>query len=115
MNTSARLALFVVAVLFAAVEMRAQENSAVRPRVVNSPVAQQQKQTTPAPAVPEPKAVELAPNLPEVESEPQNKTAAAPITFLTPSVIKARISVAQRMLKTDRKSTRLNSNHRTSL
>jgi len=107
MNTSARLALFVVAVLFAAVEMRAQENSAVRPRVVNSPVAQQQKQTTPAPAVPEPKAVELAPNLPEVESEPQNKTAAAPITFLTPSVIKARISDAQRMLKTRPKPTAL--------
>src|ERR1043166_6820262 len=107
MNTSARLALFVVAVLFAAVEMRAQENSAVRPRVVNSPVAQQQKQTTPAPAVPQPKAVELAPNLPEVESEPQNKTAAAPITFLTPSVIKARISDAQRMLKTRPKPTAL--------
>ena len=107
MNTSARLALFVVAVLFAAVEMRAQENSAVRPRVVNSPVAQQQKQTTPAPAVPEPKAVELAPNLPEVGSEPQNKTAAAPITFLTPSVIKARISDAQRMLKTRPKPTAL--------
>src|ERR1051325_10010210 len=107
MNTSARLALFVVAVLFSAVEMRAQENSAVRPRVVNSPVAQQQKQTTPAPAVPELKAVELAPNLPEVESEPQNKTAAAPITFLTPSVIKARISDAQRMLKTRPKPTAL--------
>src|ERR1051326_6048183 len=105
MNTSARLALFVVAVLFAAVEMRAQENSAVRQRVVNSPVAQ--KQTPPAPAVPEPKAVELAPNLPEVGSEPHNKTAAAPITFLTPSVIKARISDAQRMLKTRPKPTAL--------
>jgi hypothetical protein len=107
MNTSARLALFVVAVLFAAVEMRAQENSAVRPRVVNSPVAQQQQKTSPAPAVPEPNAVQLAPSLPEVGSEPQNKTAAAPITFLTPSVIKSRISDAQRMLKTRPKPTAL--------
>jgi len=107
MNTSARLALFVVAVLFAAVEMRAQESSAVRPRLVNSPVAQQQQKTTPAPAVPQPKAVELAPSLPEVEPESQNKTAAAPVNFLTPSVIKSRISDAQRMLKTRPKPTAL--------
>lgn len=107
MNKSARLVLFVVAVLFAAVEMRAQDSSAVRPRVVNSPVAQQQQKTAPAPAVPQPKTVELAPSLPEVESAPQNKTAAAPITFLTPSVIKSRISDAQRMLKTRPKPTAL--------
>jgi hypothetical protein len=106
MNTSARLALFVVAVLFAAVEMRAQDSTAVRPRVVTGPVAQQQK-TTPAPAVPQPKAIELAPSLPVVEAEPQNKTAAAPITFLTPSIIKSRISDAQRMLKTRPKPTAL--------
>src|SRR5215467_10418469 len=107
MNTSARLALFVVTVLFAAVEMRAQESSAVRPRLVNSPVAQQQQKTTPAPAVPQPNAVELAPSLPEVEPESQNKTAAAPVNFLTPSVIKSRISDAQRMLKTRPKPTAL--------
>jgi hypothetical protein len=107
MNTSARLALFVVAVLFAAVEMRAQESTAVRPRIVNSPVAQQQQKTSPAPAVPQPNGVELAPSLPDVDAEQQNKTAAAPITFLTPSVIKSRISDAQRMLKTRPKPTAL--------
>ena len=106
MNISTRLALFVVAVLFAAVEMRAQEGSAVRPRVVTGTIAQQQ-QKAPAPSVPEPKSVGLAPNLPEVDVEQQNKTAAAPITFLTPSVIKSRISDAQRMLKTRPKPTAL--------
>ena len=94
MNISARLALFVVAVLFAAVEMRAQDGNAVRPRVV-APVAQQQTTKT-------------APTLPVVvDGEPQNKTAAAPVTFLTPSVIKSRISDAQRMLKTRPKPTAL--------
>ena len=107
MNTSARLALFVIAVLFAAVEMRAQDGSATRPRVVTGPVAQQQQKATPAPAVPQPKVVELAPNLPEVEAEPQNKTVAGPINFLTPSLIKSRISDAQRMLKTRPKPTAL--------
>ena len=95
MNITARLAILLVAVLFAAVEMRAQDSAAVRPRVVNSPVAQQQQKTT------------LAPNLPEVETEEPNKTAAAPITFLTPSVIKSRISDAERMLKTRPKPTAL--------
>src|SRR5690348_15086431 len=96
MKSSARLALFVVAVLFAAVEMKAQETSAVRPRVVTTPVAQQQ--TT----------AKIAPNLPVVDDdESQNKTAAAPINFLTPSVIKTRISDAQRMLKTRPKPTAL--------
>jgi len=107
MNTSARLALFVIAVLFAAVEMRAQESSAVRPRIVNSPVAQQQQPTTPAPAVTQPQTIEIAPSLPEIAPESQSKTAAAPLTFLTPSVIKARISDAQRMLKTRPKPTAL--------
>jgi len=106
MKSSARLALFVVAVLFAAIEMKAQESSsAVRPRVVTSPVAQQQQKT--APAIPQAKPAELAPSLPEVEGEPQKKTAAAPITFLTPSVIKSRISDAQRMFKTRPKPTAL--------
>jgi len=94
MRLSARLALFVVAVLFAAVEMRAQDSTAVRPRVVAS-VAQPQTTTA-------------APSLPVVNTDPtQNKTAAAPITFLTPSVIKSRISDAQRMLKTRPKPTAL--------
>lgn len=106
MKSSARLALFVVAVLFAAVEMKAQEGSAVRPRVVTSPVAQQQ-QTTIAPVVQQAKPVELAPNLPVIDGEQQNKTAAAPINFLTPSVIKTRISDAQRQLKTRPKPTAL--------
>jgi hypothetical protein len=103
MNSSARLALFVVAVLFAAVEMKAQEGSAVRPRVVN-PIQEQQ---TIAPAnVPQAKPAAIAPSLPLAEAEPQ-KTGSAPITFLTPSVIKSRISDAQRMLKTRPKPTAL--------
>ena len=99
MRISARLALFVVALLFASIEMRAQESNAVRPRVV-TPTVQQQKTTAPAvvPAV--------SPSLPGFESE-QQKTVSAPITFLTPSVIQTRISEAQRMLKTRPKPTAL--------
>ena len=93
MKSSARLALFVVAVLFAPVEMRAQDGTAVRPRVVG-PVAQQQTTT-------------VAPSLPVVNTDQQTKSAAAPLTFLTPSVIKSRISDAQRMLKTRPKPTAL--------
>jgi hypothetical protein len=78
MRISARLALFVVAVLFASIEMRAQESNAVRPRVVT----------------------------PVLENE-QKTDAAAPVTFLTPSVIQTRISEAQRMLKTRPKTTAL--------
>ena len=104
MKSSARLALFVVAVLFAAVEMRAQEGSAVRPRVV-TPATQDQQ--TPVPTVPQAKPADLNPSLPIIEEkEPQNKTA-GPITHLTPSVISARISEAQRMLKTRPKPTAL--------
>jgi hypothetical protein len=86
MNTGTRIALFVVAVLFASVEMRAQESStAVRPRVV-TPVTQEN------------------PGLPSVEMDAQKK-ASAPITYLTPSIIEARISEAQRMFKTRPKPT----------
>ena len=96
MRISARLALFVVAVLFASIEMRAQDGNAVRPRVVTPTVQQQQAASTPA----------VAPSLPRVESE-QQKTTSAPMTFLTPSVIQGRISEAQRMLKTRPKTTAL--------
>jgi hypothetical protein len=103
MKISARLSLFVVAVLFAAVEMRAQEGSAVRPRVV-APGAQEQ-QTPPQPTAPQAKSAEVGPSLPVVE-EAQKKPA-GPITHLTPSMISARISEAQRMLKTRPKPTAL--------
>jgi len=102
MKLSARLALFVVAVLFASIEMRAQDGNAVRPRVV-TPTVQQQQATTTTPAV----APGVAPSLPGFESQQQKTTAAAPITFLTPSVIQARISEAQRMLKIRPKPTAL--------
>ena len=102
MKLSARLALFVVAVLFAAIEMRAQESNAVRPRVV-TPTLQQQQATTTTPAA----APAVAPSLPGFELEQQKTTSAAPITFLTPSVIQARISEAQRMLKIRPKPTAL--------
>jgi len=99
MRISARLALFVVAVLFASIEMRAQDSNAVRPRVV-APTVQQQQAVAPA------AAPAVAPTLPGFEPE-QQKTISGPITFLTPSVIQARISEAQRMLKTRPKPTAL--------
>jgi hypothetical protein len=90
MKINTRLALFVVALLFAAVEMKAQENSAVRPRVVAS-AAQDPLVSEQTPAK-DPKA-----GSPVFEAEPKPSGA---ITFLTPSVIQARISEARRMLKT---------------
>ena len=104
MKSSARLSLFVVAILFAAVEMRAQEG-AVRPRVV-TPVVQDQH--SPAqPIVPQAKPADLNPSLPVITGAEAEKRPAGPITFLTPSVISARISEAQRMLKTRPKPTAL--------
>src|SRR6185295_14695324 len=106
MNTRTRLALFVVAVLFSAVEMKGQESSkAVRPRVV-TPVAQE-KQAPPlptAPSVPQARPADLGPTLPSVEMDAQKKVS-APITHLTPSIIQGRISEAQRMFKTRPKPT----------
>src|SRR6185369_2602177 len=102
MNLSARLALFVVTLLFAAAEMRAQESSAVRPRVV-TPVAQTQ-QTAPAPALPQAKPVDIGRTTPAVEMDAQKKSAPA-VTYLTPSAIQSRITEAQRMFKTRPKPT----------
>ena len=104
MKISARLALFVVAVLFASIEMRAQDGTAVRPRVVAT--AAQDQQVPAQPAVPQAKPADLNPSLPGIEADPQKKTS-GPITYLTPSVISARISEAQRMLKTRPKPTAL--------
>src|SRR5215213_8635734 len=102
MKSSTRLALFVVAVLFAAVEMRAQESSSgVRPRVVKP--AQDQK-TPQLPTVPQARPSDIVAPLPSVEMDAQKK-AAGPITHLTPSVIQGRISEAQRMFKTRPKPT----------
>jgi len=103
-TTTTRLALFVVALLFAAVETRAQESSAVRPRVVTAVPQQQQQQTPTNPTLPQARPADLGPTLPAVEMDAQKKTA-APITLLTPSVISARISEAQRMFKTRPKPT----------
>ena len=98
MKLNSRRALFVVALLFSAVEMRAQE-SGTRPRVVTANPATVQEQKVPAAqtTAPQAKPAEIAPTLPGFEADPQKK---APVTFLTPSVIQARISEAQRMLKT---------------
>lgn len=101
MNTRTRLTLFVVAILFAAVEMKAQESNAVRPRVV-TPVAQE-KQAPSLPTAPQAKPADLGPTLPSVEMDAQKRT--APITHLTPSIIQGRISEAQRMFKTRPKPT----------
>ena len=105
MKMNSRIALFVVALLFAAVEMRAQESTAVRPRTIAGATHAQQ---TPAPAAaPQTVAPQTATALPKpdesesglgvIEAKPQ-KNAAAPLTFLTPSVVQARISEARRML-----------------
>jgi hypothetical protein len=102
MNTRTRLALFVVALLFASVEMKAQESStAVRPRVV-TPVSE--KQAPSLPAVPQARPADLGPALPSVEMDAQKKVS-GPITHLTPSLIQARITEAQRMFKTRPKQT----------
>ena len=85
MKMNTRLALFVVAFLFAGVATKAQDNTAntaVRPRVVAAA-----ETSSPKPVVP------------IVDAESQ-KTASAPVTYLTPSVIQARISEARRMFKT---------------
>lgn len=108
MKISARLALFVVAVLFAAVEMRAQESSAVRPRVVTA--GAQDPGAPPQPnTIPHARPAETTPSSPLIEADPQKKTGGmtGPIMHLTPSVIQARISEAQRMLKTRPKPTAL--------
>jgi hypothetical protein len=92
MKLNTRIALFVVALLFSAFEMKAQESSpekAGRPRVVT------QEPQTPAP---QGKPSDLSSSLPGVEES--QKKPAGPVTHLTPSVIQARINEAQRMLKT---------------
>jgi hypothetical protein len=97
MKSSARLALFAVALLFSAVEMDAQESSAVRPRVV-APVAQDPQPQKPGPLSQPAEASPVNPSLPVIEAEP--KKISGPITHLTPSLIQGRISEARRMLKT---------------
>ena len=100
MKLNTRIALFIVAVLFAAVEMRAQESNAVRPRLVTPVTQDQQKPAPPIPTAPPlAKPGDTASALPIVEAEPQRKPA-GPITYFTPSVIQARIGEARRMLKT---------------
>ena len=95
MKLNSRRALFLVALLFSAVEMRAQEST--RPRVVTASPVQEQQVPAPQTTAPHAKPAEVAPSLPGLEAEPSKR---APITFLTPSVISARISEARRMLKT---------------
>ena len=80
MKLNTPLTLFVVVLLFSAVEMKAQDNTAVRPRVVTV------QANSPKPVV---AVAEVAPQ----------KTPSAP-AYLTPSVIQARISEARRTLKT---------------
>ena len=98
MSLNSRVALFAVALLFSAVEMRAQgsgQEKLVRPRVV----AQEVKKPLPPTPAPEAKPADVSPRLPVVVEEVAKKPA-DPVTHLTPSVIQARISEARRMLKT---------------
>jgi len=106
MKHSARLALFVVALLFASIEMRAQESSAVRPRVVTAANQEQQQQAVPTTKLPPANPATVGPTLPVIEADSQKKIS-GPITNLTPSVIQSRISEAQRMFKTRPKPTAL--------
>src|SRR5918996_705206 len=92
MKLNTRLALFVVALLFSAFEMRAQESNpekVVRPRIVG-----QEPQTT----APQTKPWDLSSSLPGIDE--LQKKPAEPLKHLTPSLIQARISEARRMLKT---------------
>ena len=102
MKLSARLALFVVAVLFAAVEIRAQDSNAVRPRVVAT--AHQEPKAPPPTIVPQARPAETG-ALPVINVTEEKK--ATTLTSLTPSVIQARISEAQRMFKTKPRQTAL--------
>jgi hypothetical protein len=103
MKLSARLALFVVAVLFAAVEMRAQDSKAVRPRVVAT--ARQEPKAPPPTTVPQAAKPAETGSLPVINVNEERK-ATTPLS-LTPSVIQGRISEAQRMFKTKPKPTAL--------
>jgi hypothetical protein len=100
MKMNSRLALFVVALLLSAIEMNAQENSTVRPRVVTATAQTEQvpTQTTVPQANPN-----LAPSLPGFDSKGESdaqKRISGPVTHLTPSVIQSRINEARQMLKT---------------
>ena len=99
MKVNSRIALFVVAVLFAAVEIKAQESSAVRPRTVTTAAQAQQTPAAPPVITALPKRPETTTGSTVIEPEDQ-KTLAGPVTQLTPSVVQARISEARRMLKT---------------
>lgn len=106
MKLNSRLALFVVALLFSAMEMRAQESrpeKVVRPRIVAA--GSQEPQTPPQTDLPQTKPSEVSTGLPVVEE--LQKRPAGPVTHLTPSVIQARISEARRMLKTRPMATAL--------
>jgi hypothetical protein len=103
MKMNSRVALFVVALLFSAFEMKAQESNpekVVRPRVVTA--GTQDTQTPP-----QAKPTDMATGLPVVEE--LQKKPAGPVKHLTPSVIQARISEAKRMLKTRPVTTAMSS------
>src|SRR5262245_42850312 len=105
MKQSARLALFVVAVLFAAVEMRAQDSNAVRPRVVAT--AHQEPKAPPPITAPQAAKPAETGTLPVINVNEEKKVTAPTPISLTPSVIQGRISEAQRMFKTKPKPTAL--------
>jgi hypothetical protein len=110
MNSRSPLTLLAAVLLFSAAHVQAQDKDAdrlVRPRVV----ASQTQTPTPAnpvlptatrPVLPAATNPQLPkPALPEPVNETQRKTTSAGVgTFLTPSVIQARIGEARRMLKT---------------
>src|SRR5689334_1541903 len=104
------IALAPVLFVFSATPTPAQESNPdqlVRPRIV----AQQRinpnlPNATPAPAPSAAAPVEVQ-QTPAKVSADVPKTPVAPVTFLTPSMIQARISEARRLMKTQPKTTAL--------
>jgi len=101
MRISSPIAFFVVTLIFSSVQAQTQQTDAaekmVRPRVVSAPAEQPPKQNPVAPVV-----VPVSPSTAGAAAERPKPliTSPGPVTHLTPSVIQARISEAERMLKT---------------
>jgi hypothetical protein len=90
MKSRSLIALFAALLVFSATQIQAQESSpdqTVRPRVVTQGA--------------------INPSLPVPAVAEQQKSTAAPLTYLTPSMIQTRISEARRLLKTRPMATAL--------
>lgn len=100
MKKSSPIALFIVALSLSNIQATAQssENSQSRPRTV-SQVTQQSTQTASATEKPSTVSNEVIPASAEIANESTNSEAKRPTTQLSPAIIQARISEAQRLLR----------------